>query len=52
MARPDVALLPIREDEPGIPPECVTPSGMLRTLPFHCGRMDGFFAARVTLNPS
>ncbi len=35
-----------------IPPECVTPSGMLRTLPFHCDRMDGFFAARLTLNPS
>jgi 16S rRNA (cytosine967-C5)-methyltransferase len=46
-ARPDVALLPIRRNEPGIPAECVTPIGMLRTLPFHCGGMDGFFAARL-----
>ena len=48
-ARPDVALLPIGADEAGIPPECVTPAGMLRTLPFHCGGMDGFFAARLTV---
>jgi 16S rRNA (cytosine967-C5)-methyltransferase len=46
-ARPDVALLPIRRQEPGVPAECVTPIGMLRTLPFHCGGMDGFFAARL-----
>jgi len=32
-----------------IPPECVTPAGMLRTLPFHAGGMDGFFAARLTV---
>jgi len=50
-ARPDVALLPIGADEAGIPPECVTPAGMLRTLPFHCGGMDGFFAARLTTQP-
>ena len=48
-ARPDVALVPVQADEPGIPPECVTPAGTLRTLPFHCGGMDGFFAARLTL---
>jgi 16S rRNA (cytosine967-C5)-methyltransferase len=47
--RPDAALLPVRADEPGIPPECVTPAGMLRTLPFHCGGMDGFFAACLAL---
>ncbi len=48
-AWPDVALVPIGADEPGIPPECVTAAGMLRTLPFHCGGMDGFFAARLAL---
>ncbi len=32
-----------------IPAECVTPSGMLRTLPFHAGGMDGFFAARLAV---
>ncbi len=32
-----------------IPAECVTPSGYLRTLPFHAGGMDGFFAARLTV---
>ncbi len=46
-ARPDVALLPVRRQEAGVPAECVTPIGMLRTLPFHCGGMDGFFAARL-----
>jgi 16S rRNA (cytosine967-C5)-methyltransferase len=35
-----------------IPPECVTEAGMLRTLPFHAGGMDGFFAARLAINPS
>jgi 16S rRNA (cytosine967-C5)-methyltransferase len=50
-ARPDVALLPIRAGEAGIPPECVTPTGLLRTLPFHCGGMDGFFAARLRVQP-
>jgi 16S rRNA (cytosine967-C5)-methyltransferase len=50
-ARPEVALLPIRADEFSIPPECVTQAGMLRTLPFHCGGMDGFFAARLAIQP-
>jgi 16S rRNA (cytosine967-C5)-methyltransferase len=50
-ARPDVSLSPIRADETGIPPECVTPAGLLRTLPFHCGGMDGFFAARLRVQP-
>ncbi len=51
-ARPDVALVPIDPGAPGIPAETVTPAGMLRTLPFHAGGMDGFFAARLALNPS
>jgi 16S rRNA (cytosine967-C5)-methyltransferase len=46
-SRPGVALLPVRRQEPGIPPECVTSIGMLRSLPFHGGGMDGFFAARL-----
>jgi 16S rRNA (cytosine967-C5)-methyltransferase len=50
-ARPDVSLKPIRAGEAGIPPECVTPAGLLRTLPFHCGGMDGFFAARLCVQP-
>ena len=50
-ARPEVALLPIRADELSIPPDCVTQAGMLRTLPFHCGGMDGFFAARLAVQP-
>jgi 16S rRNA (cytosine967-C5)-methyltransferase len=32
-----------------IPAECITPSGLLRTLPFHAGGMDGFFAARLAM---
>ncbi len=50
-ARPGVSLSPIRAGEAGIPPECVTPTGLLRTLPFHCGGMDGFFAARLRVQP-
>lgn len=50
-ARPDVSLKPIGAGEAGIPPECVTPAGLLRTLPFHCGGMDGFFAARLCVQP-
>ena len=46
--RNDIALIPIEADELGIPPEAVTPQGMLRTLPFHAGGMDGFFAARLS----
>ncbi len=42
------ALLPIRADELGCPAESITQEGMLRTLPFHGGGMDGFFAARLT----
>jgi 16S rRNA (cytosine967-C5)-methyltransferase len=51
-AHPHVVLVPIRADELSIPAECVDPAGMLRTLPFHAGGMDGFFAARLTVNPS
>jgi 16S rRNA (cytosine967-C5)-methyltransferase len=47
--RNDIALVPIQADELGIPPEAVTPQGMLRTLPSHAGGMDGFFAARLAL---
>ncbi len=46
-SRGDVALAPIRADALGLPPEAITPAGMLRTLPFHGGGMDGFFAARL-----
>jgi 16S rRNA (cytosine967-C5)-methyltransferase len=42
------ALVPIRAGELDAPPEAVTQAGMLRTLPFHAGGMDGFFAARLT----
>ncbi len=47
--RGNVALMPIQADELGIPPEAITAQGMLRTLPFHGGGMDGFFAARLSL---
>jgi 16S rRNA (cytosine967-C5)-methyltransferase len=47
-ARSDVVLVPIRPGESGLLPEAVTPAGILRTLPFHAGGMDGFFAARLT----
>ncbi len=50
-ARPDVSVRPIHAEREGIPPECVTPTGLLRTLPFHCGGMDGFFAARLCVQP-
>ncbi len=45
-ARTDIAPAPIDAETFGIPQEAVTPAGMLRTLPFHAGGMDGFFAAR------
>jgi len=48
--RSDVALLPIPADELGVPPEAITSQGMLRTLPFQAGGMDGFFAARLRRN--
>ncbi len=48
--RSDIALIPIQADELGLPPEAITPQGMLRTLPFHAGGMDGFFAARLAFN--
>jgi 16S rRNA (cytosine967-C5)-methyltransferase len=48
-AHAEMALAPIRADELGVPPEIVTPAGMLRTLPFQAGGMDGFFAARLTV---
>jgi 16S rRNA (cytosine967-C5)-methyltransferase len=51
-ARRAVRLIPARAGDLSIPPECVTPAGMLRTLPFYAGGMDGFFAARLAVNPS
>ena len=47
-ARADIALAPIDAGECNLPPEAITPQGMLRTLPFYAGGMDGFFAARLT----
>ena len=47
--RAEIALMPIQADELGVPAEAITAQGMLRTLPFHGGGMDGFFAARLTL---
>ncbi len=41
------ALDPLHFGELPIPPETLTQAGMLRTLPFHAGGMDGFFAARL-----
>jgi len=49
--RNDIALTPIQPDVLGIPPEAITPHGMLRTLPFHSGGIDSFFAARLMLQP-
>ncbi|WP_127079721.1 RsmB/NOP family class I SAM-dependent RNA methyltransferase [Rhodomicrobium lacus] len=46
--RADVRLLPIDAAAFNLPPEAVAPKGCLRTLPFHAGGMDGFFAARLT----
>jgi 16S rRNA (cytosine967-C5)-methyltransferase len=46
--RSDAALAPIHAEDLGVAPEAITPAGMLRTLPFHAGGMDGFFAARLT----
>jgi len=48
-SRQDISLAPLKADELGIPAEAVTPAGMLRTLPFHMGGMDGFLAARFVL---
>ena len=47
--RSDIALAPMQADELDIQPEAITAEGMLRTLPFHVGGMDGFFAARLAL---
>jgi len=49
-ARNDIALIPIQAKELGVPDEAITPQGMLRTLPFHAGGMDGFFAALLAVN--
>jgi 16S rRNA (cytosine967-C5)-methyltransferase len=49
--RSDVRLMPIQPAELGIPPEAITSQGMLRTLPFHAGSMDGFFAACLAVKP-
>ncbi|HZV22075.1 MAG TPA: RsmB/NOP family class I SAM-dependent RNA methyltransferase, partial [Hyphomicrobiales bacterium] len=43
----EIKLVPVDAPSLCIPPEAVTPAGMLRTLPFHCGGMDGFFAAKI-----
>ncbi len=48
-ARSDVMLVPVHADELRVPPEAITGAGMVRTLPFHAGGIDGFFAARLTL---
>ncbi len=48
-ARPDIGLVPLRPGETGFAPDWVTPAGTLRTLPYHAGGMDGFFAARLAL---
>jgi 16S rRNA (cytosine967-C5)-methyltransferase len=46
-ARTEVTAVPIQASELEFPPEAVTEGGMLRTLPFHGGGMDGFFAAKL-----
>jgi 16S rRNA (cytosine967-C5)-methyltransferase len=46
-ASSEAVLVPIRAGELDVLPEAVTPTGMLRTLPFYAGGMDGFFAARL-----
>jgi len=46
----DVTLLPIKAADLGLPPECVTAKGEIRTLPCHLaelGGMDGFYAAKL-----
>ncbi len=46
--RKDVRLMPVRATELGLPEECVTGKGEVRTLPCHLaelGGMDGFYAA-------
>lgn len=48
-SRGDVSLAPFSAGELRLPPEAVTPAGMLRTLPFHGGGMDGFFSARLVI---
>lgn len=48
--RKDVTLDAIRAADFGLPKECVTPRGELRTLPNHLaerGGMDGFYAVRL-----
>lgn len=49
-AQKGAALIPIAAEQFSIPAEAVTPQGMLRTLPFHGGGMDGFFAALIIKN--
>lgn len=51
---PNFTLSPVTAGEAGLAPEMLTPSGMMRTLPFHMplepplpGGLDGFFAARL-----
>jgi 16S rRNA (cytosine967-C5)-methyltransferase len=51
-SRRDVTLVPVPAGALCLPPECATPAGMLRTLPFQAGGMDGFFAARLAVSPS
>ena len=50
-ARSDIVLSPVQHGELEAPAEAITPEGMLRTLPFLMGGMDGFFAARLTSQP-
>lgn len=42
-----LAVEPVEAAPLGLPAECVTADGALRTLPFHMGGMDGFFAVRL-----
>jgi 16S rRNA (cytosine967-C5)-methyltransferase len=50
-ARGDVSLAPVVPRELSIAEEAISAAGMLRTLPFHEGGMDGFFAARLVKQP-
>jgi 16S rRNA (cytosine967-C5)-methyltransferase len=47
-AHADFARAPLTKDDVFGHEEWITPEGDLRTLPFHLGGMDGFYAARLT----
>ncbi len=48
LAHADFARAPLTKDDVFGHEEWITPEGDLRTLPFHLGGMDGFYAARLT----